>query len=173
MARIQGKSVVEESPRVYSLLIQRGFGEKSGKSLVLDFYEAMHLLRAKKIKLENAKGKIIAEKEAERELLEAGAKSVKGFAEKLCVYEDLRKRGRVPRTGFKFGFDFRVYPQGRKPGESHTEFVVFVVTQGKSFSAIDLARMSRASAGIKARLLVAVVDSEREVSYYEFGRAIP
>jgi len=173
MAGIQGKSVVEETPQIYSQLIQRGFGEKAGKSLVLDFYEAIHLLRAKKISLEGAKGKKIPEKAAERELLEAGAKSEKGFAEKLCVYDDLRKRGRVPRTGFKFGFDFRVYPRGKNPGESHTEFVVFVVPQGKSFSAIDLARMSRASAGIKARLLLAVVDSEREVSYYEAGRALP
>jgi len=36
------------------------------------------------------------------------------FPEKLAVYEDLRGKGYVPRTGYKFGHHFRVYT-GRKP----------------------------------------------------------
>ena len=169
MAILLGKAVVEEKPAKLSALLERGYGEKRPEGLVLDLFEAVHLLRAKKISI-SASGKG-AKRVAERKLLALGAKSEKNFLEKLRVYQDLRARGRIAKTGFKFGFDFRVYPQGKKPGEGHSEFVVAVAGQGKSFSASEIARMTRMAAGLKAKLILAVVDSEHEVSYYEASRA--
>lgn len=167
MAVLLGKTVLEENQARRSRLLQRGFGEKRHAGLVLDLFEAVHLVRGKKISVEGKKGKNVGE----RELLGLGAKYERNFLEKLCVYEDMRMAGRVIKTGFKFGFDFRVYPQGKKPGEGHSEFVVSVAGQGKSFSATEIARMTRMAAGLKAKLLLAIVDSEHEVSYYEVLRA--
>jgi len=53
----------------------------------------------------------------EEELMKFASKTDKKFYSKLIVYRDLRERGFVVKTGYKFGFDLRVYPRGKKPGE--------------------------------------------------------
>ena len=158
--------------RVKSLkdsLIQKGFGEKKEKELVLDLKEALVLLDKEKIEVEDSKGN---EFDFEALMKYASGKE-KNFYTKFLVYEDLRTRGYVVKTGFKFGFDFRVYPRGKKMGEAHTQWVVAAVTQDDKFTMPEVSRMVRLSGNIRAKILLAVVDAEDDINYYEIDRVTP
>lgn len=168
MAVLSGSSiVVEERSRIDSLK-QKGYGELKNGKLVLDSKEAMYLLEKKKISLKDRKGKKVSKKSFEKEALKE-----KNFLEKYAVYKDLRERGLVTKTGFKFGFDFRVYPRGFKAGEAHSQWVIHVAKQSEKFSLPETSRMVRMSGNLKTELMIAVVDSEHDVNYYKISRIVP
>ena len=131
--------------------------------------EALYLLEKKKIKVKGSDGKKVSRKS----LLQYAAKREARFYSKYTVFRDLRDRGFCVKTGFKFGFDFRVYPRGKKPGQAHTQWVVHVATQDQRFTSPGLSRMVRLAGNIRAALLLAVVDSENDINYYEMKRVTP
>ncbi|MBU2100309.1 tRNA-intron lyase [Candidatus Micrarchaeota archaeon] len=152
-----------------SLFMQKAFGEKNKLDFVLDLIEAHYLMEKGKLELEDKTGKKIEQEE----LLLIGEKKIKDFYKKYLVYSDLRERGFVVKTGFKFGFDLRVYPKGKKPGEEHTQWVIAVKGQNDRINFIELSRKVRLSANIKTKLMFAVVDSENDINYYECVRITP
>jgi len=100
-------------------------------------------------------------------------KKNKKFYLKFQVFKNLREKGFCTKTGFKFGFDFRVYPKGKKPGQAHSKWVVNAVSQNERFNSIELSRMVRLSGNIRTEMLIAVVDSENDVNYYAIERITP
>lgn len=169
MSILLDDKVMLRDKRLGDTLRQGGFGEQKERELVLDLFEALYLLGKNKIELENAQGK----KVSEEELTKHASKEIKGFYIKYQVFHDLRERGFVVKTGFKFGFDFRVYPRGKKPGEAHSQWCIHVATQNDKFSHIDLSRMVRLASNLKTKFLIAVTDSENEINYYETERITP
>lgn len=166
LAEILGKrALVREG---YSELVQRGYGEKREEGLVLSLYETAYLLEGGKIEVRKA-GKAVDLGEFFREVEEEEPE----FFVRYAVFKDMRKRGFVIKTGLKFGVHFRVYPKGKKPGEAHTEFTVFVVPEERRMEAVDISRLVRLARAIRTRLVLAVVDSENEVVYYEVERINP
>ncbi len=165
---LQNKVLVEEK-KLADQLTSKGYGERKGKQVVLDLKEALYLLEGKKIEIVDEKGKKIGEKKLREH---AQAREAR-FYSKYTVYKDLRERGYCTKTGFKFGFDFRVYPRGKKIGEAHTQWVVKVMTQDDRIGMIPYSRMVRLSQNIRAKLLIAVVDSENDINYYESERITP
>jgi tRNA-intron endonuclease len=165
---VQNKVLVQDR-RTIDQLSQKGFGERKDRELVLDLKEAVFLIEKEKLDVEDEKEKKISREE----LLKLGIKSEKNFYSKFLVYADLRQRGYVVRTGYKFGFDLRVYPRGKKPGEEHTQWVIDVKTQDDKFTMPAFSRAVRLSGNLKTTLLVAVVDSENDINYYEVKRLVP
>ena len=161
--------VLVEDKRKRDQLIQRGFGERLEKSLVLDLHEALFLLDKEKLSIQKLNGRVVEEKD----LLKLGLKLDKLFYSKQQVFTDLRNKGYVVRTGLKFGAHFRVYPKGKKPGEEHTQWVVQVAGQNDKLAMTELSRMVRLAGNIHTTILQAVVDSENDVNYYELRRTLP
>lgn len=168
MAELLENKVIVEKKRKRDQLIGKGFGERMEKELVLDLKEALYLLENKKVEVKKGKSKISPKK-----LLELGESLDSRFYSIYLVFKDLRDRGYIVKTGYKFGFDLRVYPRGKKPGEEHTQWVVNVCTQEESFSMPELSRMVRLSGNLNTALLQAVVDSENDINYYEIKRLLP
>ncbi len=161
--------VIVEKKKLQSQLQQRGFGERTAHEFVLDLKEALYLLGKKKITVKDKKGKKLSKKA----LLEHAAKKEKNFYTKFLVFRDLRDRGFCVKTGFKFGFDFRVYPRGKKPGQAHTQWVIHVATQGERIGMPGLSRMVRLAGNIRTLMLIAIVDSENDINYYSVDRITP
>lgn len=78
------------------------------------------------------------------------------FTEKMAVYRDLRGRGFIPRTGYKFGHHFRAY-SGEK---SHSELLVHAVGEPATRSMIDLSGSVRLAHSVKKKMLFATVHEE-------------
>ena len=158
----------------YEELLEKSYGKQVSNRLELAFVEALYLLEKGRIKLKKDR-KIIKQDQ----LLELAIKKDKRIQEKYTVYQDLRERGLVVKTGFKFGCDFRVYQRGvgvkkgpKGPGE-HTKWIVFTIPEDYTCSFAELSRAVRLAHSIRARMLWAIVDNESNTTYLEVVRTKP
>jgi tRNA-intron endonuclease len=168
-AELTHNKVIVDDRKTRDQLVQKGFGEKHGKELILDLKEALYLTENKKIEVKLDGGKKIGPKK----LLKYASARESRFYSKYLVYRDMRSRGYCVKTGFKFGFDFRVYPRGKKPGEAHSQFVIKVFTQDEGKSMVGFSRMVRLAGNLRTVFTAAVVDSENDINYYTIERITP
>src|SRR5438445_6785455 len=111
---------------VISIYDESGYGkplpEEKPNRLELEIVEALYLVEKEKLKVyQKINGK--KKKLDFKELMQLGTRSVNLFHPSYAVYRDLRERGYLVKTGFKFGTVFRVYERGvklkRGPKEAH------------------------------------------------------
>ncbi|PSP63901.1 tRNA-intron lyase [Halobacteriales archaeon QH_8_67_27] len=97
------------------------------------------------------------------------------FDRRLAVYESLREDGLVPKTGFKFGADFRTYADVESVDDlGHSELLVRVFERPHTFSPRDLALDVRLAHGVRKTMVFALVDGEREtVEWLSVSRLTP
>ena len=82
------------------------------------------------------------------------------FDRRLAVYEELRSRGVVPKTGYKFGADFRTYPAvERVDSLGHSERLVRALSPEHVFEPRDLALDVRLAHGVRKTMTFALVES--------------
>jgi tRNA-intron endonuclease len=165
---LENKLVIKKD---FDSLLERGFGKKVDKRLELSMVEGLYLLEKEKIRVKKDKKEMKFEK-----LMEYGLERDRRLHEKYIVYRDLRDRGLLVKTGFKFGCDFRVYQRGVKvkrgpksPSE-HTKWIVFTVPEDYTCSFQELSRAVRLAHSIRAKMLWAIVDNENDVTYYQITR---
>jgi tRNA-intron endonuclease len=80
------------------------------------------------------------------------------FDRRLRVYAALRERGVVPKTGFKFGADFRTYADVESVDDlGHSELLVRVLPADHRFEPRDLALDVRLAHGVRKTMIYAVV----------------
>lgn len=85
---------------------------------------------------------------------------------KYVVYRDLKDRGYVIKTGFKYGTEFRLYNRGGGPGEGHSDYLVKIIFENYDINALDFASYVRVSHGVNKKLLLAIVDEDFDITYY-------
>ena len=110
---------------------------------------------------------------AERGVLDAPKGDVDVDTRRLAVYADLRDRGVCPRTGFKFGADFRVY---ETPDDDHAGLLVSAVGHDVLLPVVELSRAVRLAHGVRKRMVFALVgdgDEEGDIEYIVVERERP
>ena len=110
-----------------------------------------------------SKRKNIPEKELARKFQRVDKK----IQIKYPVFRDLRQKGYIVKTALKFGADFRVYPKGMKPKEEHAKWIVFVDSESKRLTWHEFSAKNRVAHSTKKNLLLAIVDEEEGITYYE------
>ncbi len=150
------------------------YGKELGDRLELALIEASLLLKRGRIRVLKDNQPITFE-----HLYSHAVSLDKRFPHRYRVYEDLRERGLLVRTGFKFGCDFRVYERGvqlkkgPKSAKEHTKWIVFSVPEDFTMSFQELSRSVRLAHNIRARMLWALVDNEGDCTYYIIQRMKP
>lgn len=152
---------IEVSSDVYSELSSSGYGRKEDSKFILEFYEAMYLLEAGKIKILDEEGETISFEE----LAEIAQRKQSDAWTKFLVYKDLRSRGYVVREGFGLGTDLRVYERGEYP-EKPAKYVVFALDEGIERSVEDIRRCVREITVMGKEAIIAVLERRGEVIYY-------
>ena len=71
------------------------------------------------------------------------------------------------KTALKFGADFRVYDKGEKISEKHSKWIVFVNYESDKITWHEFSAKNRVAHSTKKNLLLAIVDDESDVIYYE------
>ena len=104
---------------------------------------------------------------SKKDLLKKLQKLDKNFELKYLVFRDLRKKGYILKAALKFGADFRVYPKGSKPGGEHAKWLVFVNHESKKLTWHEFSAKNRVAHSTKKNLLLAIVDDEGDLTYYE------
>ncbi|MDD4250926.1 MAG: tRNA-intron lyase [Candidatus ainarchaeum sp.] len=162
---IEDKIIIEDST-LKGTLVEKGFGESKGRNLVLDLYEALFLITKEKLTIYEGKKKINAKR-----ILEIGLKNDKRFYSKALVFSELRETHQV-KTGLKFGFDFRLYPKGKKMGEAHSQYGVNVYPESEKLNMTQISRLTRLAGNIHIKTIIAVVDRENAINYYQMERKL-
>jgi len=168
--------VVIWDKKIFDELQESGFGKVVENRLELALVEAMFLIDKKKLKV-RVKGKKKFMKK--KEFYEYVTKNERNFHARFIVYSDLREKGFLVKTGFKFGCDFRVYARGvkikkgPKAAHEHTRWVVHAIPEEFSCSFPELSRAVRLAQNIRTEMIWAVVDSEGDVTYYQIKRITP
>lgn len=163
----------EEAEEVHS---EKYYGKiMDDGQLELSPVEAMHLVDREELEVERN-----GEKLSRSELYDNFSEIDDEFDHKYKVYSDLRDRGFIVKSGFKFGAHFRVYPRGVNPykdgpkkQKEHTKWVVHAVPENHTLSFQEMSRAVRLAQNIRAQMLWAVVDSEAGVTYYEVDHITP
>ena len=164
---LSGTKVLIGDPDLRSFLKQKGFGEEdeAGTRHELSFIEAMFLLENNKLKITDARKYFKFE-----DMIKHGNRAEENFYAKYKVYSDLRARGLLVRTGFKFGADFRIYERGAELGSAHSSKLVHVVPEEYACSFPEIARATRLAEGVNKDMIFAIVDEEGDITYYQIGR---
>jgi len=139
----------------YGVLLEEG-------KLQLALVEALYLIEKRKLEVFLGKKKIDIQ-----DFIKKAKKKEPNFWIRYCVYKNIRERGYIIKTALKFGADFRVYERGVKPGEDHAKWIVYPVHEGSTSTWYEFAAKNRVAHSTKKRLLIAIVDGENDVTYYE------
>ncbi|WP_276273703.1 tRNA-intron lyase [Haloarcula litorea] len=132
-------------------LYERAFyGQRVDDDAVqLSLVEAAHLARAGTLSVAGGADAVVAR-----------GRAVEGerFDRRLTVYAALREAGVVPKTGFKFGADFRTYADVDGVDDlGHSELLVRVLSADHTFDPRDLALDVRLAHGVRKTMAFALV----------------
>jgi len=138
---LSGEFVITKRTEIFSRYF---YGSEKGEIITLSLIESLYLLEKGKLRLINADKGMLVEiaKEIER-----------NFERKYAVYSDLKRRGFVVKTGFKFGSEFRVYRKVESVDDlPHSEFLVDIADD---LRLTDLARAVRLAHSVKKKMVFA------------------
>ncbi|HLC78034.1 MAG TPA: tRNA-intron lyase [Candidatus Nanoarchaeia archaeon] len=161
-AHLSSHIVSSNSSEAFSLHEKSSFGEPLGEKIQYTLTETIYLVEKDKMEI-ISKGKKVNKKE----ILDKLEKLDSRIQIKYIVFKDLREKGYIVKTALKFGADFRAYDKGSKPGDKHAKWVVFCEHESKKFSWHEFSAKNRVAHSTKKNLLLAIVDEEGDVSYYE------
>jgi len=160
--KFSGEVLSSNAKKAIDLCSKSRFGELKRGKIVYSFPEALYLVEEKKATVYDSGKKLSFDKLVSR-LREIDKK----IMTKYIVFKDLRKRGYIIKTALKFGAEFRVYDKGVKPGKKHAKWILFPVSENSESTWQDFSARNRVAHSTKKNLLIAIVDSENDVSYYE------
>lgn len=160
---IDERVLTEDSDAARELFNQSTFGSLKNNKVELSLIEAFYLMEKERLDVLSCNGKKITNEN----FIKKARKIEPNFWIKYCVFRDMRNRGYVVKTALKFGADFRVYDRGIKPGEDHAKWIVYPIHEGSVLTWHDFSAKNRVAHSTKKRLLIAIVDEEGDVTYYE------
>lgn len=160
---IMHRSVIAEVCELASECYEKSrYGELKGKKYHYSLLEALYLLELGKMDVYSGRKMLDFDR-----FLKFAQKAEPNFWVRYCVFKDLRNRGYIVKTALKFGADFRVYARGVKPGEDHAKWIVYPFYETETLTWHDFSAKSRVAHSTKKSLLLAIVDEEGDVTYYE------
>ena len=141
------------------------FGHPKDDVLVLSLLEAAFLLSRGKLEIE-LEGRIIDFKD----FFEQASVKQQNFELKYIVYMDLKDRGYYLQPS---AIDFRVYPRGSYPGKSAAKIFVRVQSERQLLPVKILQEAVKASENVHKQFILAVVDEEGDITFYEVKTEVP
>ena len=162
-ATLVSNKITSNTAEAQNLFATSRFGEKLGEKILYSLSEALYLVQDKKMNIFDHRDNNLSQKE----ILNKFQKINKNFKTKYIVFKDLRKKGHIVKTALKFGAEFRIYEKGKKVGKSHSKWICFPVSENQTSTWQDFVAKNRIAHSTKKNLLIAIVDDEGDVSYYE------
>ena len=158
-SELSGNLVIIREGNIAKIHEKSYYGNMTEDGLQLSIIEALYLMEKGKLEVKLDSGNLSAEN-----LFKIIRKQ--GSFTNYIVYRDLRNRGYIVKTGFKYGSEFRLYERGKSPGDGHSNYLVKVANENSEFMMSDLSSYVRVAHGVNKKLLFAVVDDENDITYY-------
>ncbi len=162
LSKLSSNKISSASSLAFTLYEKSRLGEKKEGKVEYSPLEATYLIESKKMKLMSDKKELSAE-----EIKKKFSRLDKRFETKYAVFSDLRKKGYIVKTALKFGAEFRVYEKGVKPGEDHALWILECFKENETIKWKEFTSKNRVAHSTNKKLLIAIVDDESDVSYYQ------
>ena len=161
-AHIIGEIISSNTSEAHALYKKSRFGESKDGKIQYSISEVLFLVKKEKMEIFSRNKKI-----PKKDLMNKFRRIDKKIQIKYPVFKDLREKGYVIKTALKFGADFRVYDKGSKPGKAHAKWIVFTEHESNKLTWHEFSAKNRVAHSTKKNLLLAIVDEEGDISYYE------
>lgn len=165
---MDGKVIGESCELARELYDKSRYGEPFQKKFQYSLVEALYLVERNKMKVFKGKKEITFD-----ELLKMARKLENNFWTRYVAFKDMRNRGYIVKTALKFGADFRIYDRGVKPGDDHAKWIMYPIAESETCSWYEFSAKNRVAHSTKKRLLIAIVDDESDLVYYEVSWTRP
>ncbi|MDR0309424.1 MAG: tRNA-intron lyase [Candidatus Methanoplasma sp.] len=152
--------LVFEKSQIEYLREREYYGKMMGEVLQLSLMECCFLMEMGDLEVTSQSG----EKISSEDMTDIGMRTQEEFDLRLAAFRDLRKRGMVVKTGFKYGAHFRVYDGS--PDSDHAKYLVHAVPRDKTMMWPEISRTVRLSGGVKKEILFCRTGEPME--YLEF-----
>jgi tRNA-intron endonuclease len=163
---LQNRLIVFEKKLATQLLEKEFFGKPFGEVLQLSFVEGLYLQRRGILDIQTSDGKSLSEVKVVQQMQSLQP----DIKQRLVVFHDLKQRGLLVKTGFKFGAHFRAYT--KQPDTTHAEYLVHVVEKGFESIWAEISRAVRLAHSVNKEFVFACVDG-KTVEYIKLGRLRP
>jgi tRNA-intron endonuclease len=176
MHKLKGSAMLVEDrvmlwdPELISELRCVGFyGKAVGSSLQLALTESAYLLKNGILSIALAKTK---RKLSIAQFIKIAKKIQPDFDLRLDVYNNLKDRNLIVKTGFKYGSHFRVYKGD--PNTDHSEYLVHSIKNDYKTSWEEISRAVRLAQGVRKQILFARVQEKgKTIEYINIERIKP
>jgi tRNA-intron endonuclease len=163
---LDDRAIVFDKKLASILFEKEFFGKPFGQWLQISFVETLYLNKSGIVEISTSDGKKVPKDKVEKII----TKKQPDIKHRLAVFEDLKKRGLIVKTGFKFGSHFRAYTKG--PDETHAEYLIHVVSADFKSIWEEISRAVRLAHSVNKEICLAQV-SKSKIDYIKFGRLRP
>lgn len=164
---LEDRVLVLEEGQGVQLYAQGYYGKKIGKTLQLSLIETAHLMEIGRISIRFPES---GKKMTLSAFRKKAAEIQPDFDLRLRAYDDLRKKGLVVKTGFKYGSHFRVYDGN--PADHHSKYLVHAVPWDYETIWPEISRAVRLAHGVKKDIIFSKV-AKKQVEYIRLRRVRP
>ena len=155
-----------DKPLSKQLFNQEFYGKPFGDGLQLSLVEGLYLLKKGVLSLKTS-----SEASLSPTTFVQRSKTIQpDIEQRLLVFHDLKKRGLLVKTGFKFGAHFRAYT--KKPDATHAEYLIHVMKKGFTGHWAEVSRAIRLAHSVNKDIFFARVE-RNIVEYMKLGRLKP
>ncbi len=159
----EDRSTVLDEDQAVALYKVQYYGKMVGRRLQLSLLETAYLMKCGTLEVRNAK---TGRKMSLESVLRRARKIQPDFDVRLQVYEDLRSRGIIVKTGFKYGSHFRAYEGD--PEKHHAKYLVHALPAGFKGMWPEISRAVRLAHGVKKEILFG--EAGEEVTFLKMQR---
>ena len=153
---LESSRLFSNSTKAINLQSSKKIGELKQGKIIYSPYEAIYLTEKNKTEI------IYKEKPISlRKFIKLLKKSFSQTS--YAVFRSLTDKGYIVKTGLKFGTEFRVYKKNIK----HAMWLVYPTTQKQKINWQEFAAKNRIAHSTAKKLLISLVDSQEDVTYYE------
>ena len=139
------------------------FGELENGTLKLSDVEMLMLIEHEKICMVDESGKPLTFDD----LLSRFSCEDTELWLRFLLYSDLRKRGYTVKPGYGPKLEYRVYERGAQVGKEPAKYLVYGLIEGKPIGIAEIASVSNSAKLSKKDLILAVIDRQGEITYYD------
>lgn len=162
-AHLISDKIFSNSAEAQNLFSKSRFGEKTDGKIYYTLTEALFLFEDGKLEVLDSRGKKIQKEN----LIKRFQRINKKFQINYQVFKDLRKKGYIVKSALKFGSDFRIYEKGTQISKDHSKWLCFTTSENENLKWSEFSSKNRVAHSTKKNLLIAVVDEENDVTYFE------
>jgi tRNA-intron endonuclease len=163
---LKNRLIVFDKKLSNQLLQKEFFGKPFGEVLQLSFVEGLYLLDKGILQIQTSNDRGLSM----TKVMQHMQKLQPDIKERLVVFQDLKQRGLIVKTGFKFGAHFRVYT--KQPDATHAEYLVHVVEKGFRSIWAEISRAVRLAHSVNKEFVFARIDG-KNIEYIKLGRLRP